>query len=289
MAQEFDISLLLATRGRTDALGKSVRSLFELADNPHRLQIMFGFDKDDDKGKTYFQTELQPWLDSHGYHYTAMVFDPLGYIRLHIYNNKMAEKALAPWFVIWNDDAIMQTQGWDSEILKYNGKFRLLAFHTHNDHPYSIFPIVPRKWYDLLGYISPHPTQDGWLSQQAYMLDIWERIPVWVEHDRHDLTGNNGDETFKNRAMLEGRPDDPLDFHSVQQMDLRHRDCTKLATYMRGELDMDLSFFTNVFNGTQDPWEKLAQNDVNSQMVQFANPHTHFAKKDAGQKQVNNA
>ena len=111
MAQEFDISLLLATRGRTDALGKSVRSLFELADNPHRLQIMFGFDKDDDKGKTYFQTELQPWLDSHGYHYTAMLFDPLGYIRLHIYNNKMAEKALAPWFVIWNDDAIMQTQG----------------------------------------------------------------------------------------------------------------------------------------------------------------------------------
>jgi len=72
-------------------------------------------------------------------------------------------------------------------------------------------------------------------------------------------------------------------------MDLRHRDCTKLATYMRGELDMDLSFFTNVFNGTQDPWEKLAHNDVNSQMVQFANPHTHFTKKDAGQKQVNNA
>lgn len=278
MSSKFDISLLLATRGRTEALGRSVRSLFELAHNPHRLEILFAFDRDDEVGKNYFRQELQPWLEQNHYQYTAMLFDPLGYIRLHLYNNKLAETAQAPWFVIWNDDAVMQTQGWDTEIVKYNDKFRLLAFHTHKDHPYSIFPIVPRKWYELLGYISPHPTQDGWLSQQAYLLDIWERIPVWVEHDRYDLTGNNGDDTFRNRAMLEGRPDDPLDFHSHQQMDLRHRDCAKLATYMRNELGMDMSFFSNVFNGTQDPWEKLAKNDVNKQMVQFENPHTHFTK-----------
>lgn len=284
MNTKFDISLLLATRGRTDALGRSVHSLFELADNPSRLQILFAFDRDDTVGISYFQKELQPWLDQNKYHYTAMSFEPMGYIRLHLYNNKMAEKAEAPWFVIWNDDAVMQTQGWDTEIVKYNDQFRLLAFHTHKDHPYSIFPIVPRKWYELLGYISPHPTQDGWLSQQAYMLDIWERIPVWVEHDRYDLTGNNGDETFKNRAMLEGRPNDPLDFHSQQQMDLRHRDAAKIATYLRNERGMDMTFFTNVFNGTQDPWEKLAKNDVNRQMVQFENPHSHFAKKPATEK-----
>lgn len=279
MSSSFDISLLLATRGRTDALGRSIRSLFELADNPHRLEILFAFDRDDEVGKTYFSQELQPWLDQHRYHYTAMLFDPLGYIRLHLYNNKMAEKARAPWLVIWNDDAVMQTQSWDTEIVKYSGSFRLLAFHTHNDHPYSIFPIVPRKWYELLGYISPHPTQDGWLSQQAYMLDIWQRIPVHVLHDRHDLTGNNGDETYKNRAMLEGKPNDPSDFHSVEQMELRHKDCAKLAAYMHNDLGMDLTFFNNVFNGTQDPWEKLAKNDVNRQMVQFDNPHTHFKKK----------
>jgi hypothetical protein len=54
--------------------------------------------------------------------------------------------------------------------------------------------------------ISPHSVQDGWLSQQAYMLDIWERIPVWVLHDRADITGNNNDATFRERASLEGRP-----------------------------------------------------------------------------------
>jgi hypothetical protein len=190
-----------------------------------------------------------------------------------VYNNKLAAKVDADWIVIWNDDAIMETQGWDTEILKYNGKFRLLAFHTHNDHPYSIFPIVPRKWLDLLGYLSPHQISDAWLSQQAYMLNIWERIPVDVLHDRHDLTGNNGDETFQNRPMLEGKPDDPRDFHSVQQIDLRHRDCAKLAAHMRS-VGISTEFFENIFKGTQDPWQRLAENDVNSQMVQFANPHT---------------
>jgi hypothetical protein len=259
-------------------LGKSVRSVIELADNPDRIQIMFAFDKDDDVGLKYFFEELKPWLDKRDVHYSAMKFEPLGYIRLHVYNNKLTEKTSAAWLVIWNDDAIMQTQGWDTVIMKHRDEFKLLAFHTHRDHPYSIFPILPYKWFELLGYLSPHPTQDGWLSQSAYMLDIWERIPVWVEHDRFDLTGNNNDTTFQTRAMLEGKPNDPEDFHSVQQIDLRHRDCAKLAAYLKHEYGKDMSFFENIFKGTQDPWEKLAQNDVNSQMVQFDNPHKHFTK-----------
>lgn len=279
MTKKYDIAMLLPTRGRTEALGHSIRSVIELADRPERIQLMLAFDRDDTVGIDYFNAELKPWLDSQRVNYTAMLFDPLGYIRLHIYNNKLAAKADADWIVIWNDDAIMQTKGWDTEITRHTGQFKLLAFHTHHDHPYSIFPIVPSKWYELLGYISPHPTQDGWLSQQAYMLDIWQRIPVHVLHDRHDLTGNNGDETYKNRAMLEGKPNDPSDFHSMEQMELRHKDCAKLAAYMHNELGMDLTFFNNVFNGTQDPWEKLAKNDVNRQMVQFDNPHTHFKKK----------
>jgi len=119
--------------------------------------------------------------------------------------------------------------------------------------------------------------QDGWLSQQAYMLDIWERIPVWVLHDRADITGNNNDTTFKERASLEGRPFDEADFHSRTQIELRHKDCVKLAVYMRDH-GISIEFFENIFKGTQDPWEKLARNDINKQMVQFDNPHAHFSK-----------
>ena len=278
MNHKYDIAILLPTRGRTEALGKSVRSLIELADIPARIELKFAFDRDDEIGKNYFTTELKPWLDQRKIHYTAKVFEPLGYVRLHVYNNTLAKETDSNWLVIWNDDAIMQTQSWDTEIMKHQGEFKLLAFHTHLDHPYSIFPIVPYEWYNLLGYISPHAVQDAWLSQQAYMLDIWERIPVWVEHDRHDLTGNNDDDTYKNRQMLEGKPTDPDDFHSIQQMDIRHRDCFKMAALLKNKYNADLTFFENVFKGTQDPWEKLAANDINKQMVQFDNPHSPTSK-----------
>lgn len=271
---KYDIAMLLATRGRTDSLGRSIRSLVELAGDISRVQLMFAFDRDDSVGLEYFTTDLKPWLDQRSVAYTAMKFERMGYIGLHKYNNAMAAASDAKWLCIWNDDAVMETQDWDRAIMSYDGQFRLLSYRTHKLHPYSIFPIVPRKWYDLLGYISPHPTQDGWVSQQAYMLDIYQRIDVDVLHDRYDLTGNNLDETYQNRPMLEGKPDDPRDFHSKQMLELRHRDAAKLAMHLRS-IGESTEFFENVFKGTQDPWEKLARNDVNRLMVQFANPHNN--------------
>jgi hypothetical protein len=230
------------------------------------------FDNDDEVGTKHFEQVVQPWLDDNMINYTAMTFEPLGYIRLNEYVNELARNSDARWLVFWNDDAVMETQDWDNEIMKWDRQFKLLAFRTHNLHPYSIFPIVPRKWLDLLGYLSPHQISDAWLSQQAYMLDIMERIPVEVLHDRHDLTGNNKDETFLNRPMLEGNPMDPDDFHSIDQTGIRHADCAKIANYLQKECDIDMKFFTNIFSGAQDPWEKLKLNDVNKQMVQFAHP-----------------
>ena len=276
MYSRYNIAILLPTRGRAEMLERSLKSLIELADKPERIQIMLGFDNDDDIGIKHFAEVVQPWLKENKVNYTAMKFEPLGYIRLNEYVNTLARNSDARWLVFWNDDAVMETQDWDLEIMKREGEFKLLAFHTHRDHPYSIFPIVPRAWLDLLGYLSPHQISDAWLSQQAYMLDIWERIPVNVLHDRHDLTGNNNDETFRNRPMLEGNPKHPDDFHSQQSMEKRHRDCATIATYLRNERGQDMSWFANVMTGKQDPWEKLAKNDVNKQMVQFQNPHAHF-------------
>lgn len=275
---KYKIAILLATRGRTESLGRSIKSLLTLADNPKDIQLFFAFDNDDKIGTEYFTKELKPWLDEFKAAYKAMVFKRMGYVALHKYNNAMAKEANADWLMIWNDDAFMETQGWDSVISSYTGQFKLLSVKTHNLHPYSIFPIVPRKWFEILGYISPHPTQDGWVSQQAYMLDIYERIDVDVKHDRYDLTGNNFDETFRERQMLEGKPNDPTDFHSVQQIEIRHKDCATLAEYM-SSIGLSVEFFKNIFIGTQDPWVKLKANDVNSQMVQFENPHKHFDKK----------
>jgi len=271
--RKYDIAMLLATRGRTTSLERSIKTLVELADHPEKLQLMFAFDKDDDVGTGYFNRTVKPWLDSKSITYTAMRFDRLGYVNLHKYNNALAKVSDSKWLMIWNDDAAMETTGWDTVIMSHTSEhLTLLGFRTHNMHPYSIFPIIPRTWFDLLGYISPHSSQDAWLSQQAYLLDIYERIPVDVLHDRFDLTGNNGDATFLDRHILEGKPQDPNDFHSIQNLRLRQGDCAKLAMYMQDH-GQSTEYFENIFKGTQEPWQRLLENDPNHQMKQFSNPH----------------
>lgn len=273
MSNEFNVAILLPTRGRTDALARSVMGLINRAVDLPKVQLLLGFDTDDSVGYDYFVEHVQPWLDTKGVDYTVMHFEPMGYGRLNEYVNALARESSADWLLFWNDDALMETSGWDRIISKYTGQFKLLAVHTHNDHPYSIFPIVPKQWMDILGgYLSPHSLTDAWLSQVAYKLDIWERIDVYVTHDRHDLTGNNEDDTFKNRIMYEGNPSNEYDFHNPRWTALRLKETEIISIWMAAQ-GLDISFWENIKKGTQDPWEKLKANDTNSQMTQFHIKH----------------
>ena len=268
MTNEYKIAILLPTRGRTDALSRSLIGLLEKAADLDSIQVLLGLDTDDTVGIEYFEKEIQPKLDSMGVAYTAMSFNPLGYHRLHDYVNTLAHNSSANWMFFWNDDAVMETQDWDLEIVKHTGEFKLLAVHTHNDHPYSIFPIVPRAWLDVIGHLSLHSMNDAWLSQNAYCVNIWERIEVNVLHDRADLTGNNRDNTFKERTLLEGNPNNPADFHHYDMVMIRMAECDKLNEYL-GSIGVDNSFWPKAKNNKQDPWEKLRINDTNKQMQQF--------------------
>jgi hypothetical protein len=221
-------------------------------------------------GIAHFQESLQPQLDEIGVSYTAMTFEPLGYSRLNEYINTLSKNSDADWIFFWNDDALMESQDWDLEIVKRTGEFKLLAVHTHHDHPYSIFPIVPRAWLDLIGHLSLHSMTDAWLSQNAYCVDIWERIDVHVLHDRADLTGNNLDATFKERELLEGNPSNPRDFHNPNMSALRMIECDRLDEYLKANgHNTAPTWWDRVKSQEQDPWENLRKNDPNGQMRQF--------------------
>jgi glycosyltransferase involved in cell wall biosynthesis len=265
------ISILLATRGRTEMLKKSLASLVDLASDPSSLEILLAFDNDDEKTFNWVQENVLTSLDDKNVDYTCMSFDRLGYIRLNEYYNTLALAAQGDWLFFWGDDAIMETQDWDKEIIAHTGKFHVLRALTHKCHPLAIFPIVPRKWVELFGYFSAHQLNDNWVSQIAYMADVMETIQVEIEHDRFDLTGNNNDENYQNRPMLEGNPRDPRDFHHANWTLRRLEDAEKITKY-RESLGEDTSFYKNFRAGKQDPWEKLKDNDINKQMVQFTLP-----------------
>ena len=263
--RKYKIAVLLPTRGRTTALKLSIISVFNRIRDLDTVQLILGFDEDDEVGLNYFESDVQPWLDQKGVDYTALTFEPMGYNGLNRYYNGMAAQSDADWLFVWNDDALMETTGWDKVITKHDGEFKLLKIHVHREHPYSIFPIVPREWYDLFGFLSRHQMTDAELSQIAYMLDIMEIVEIYATHDRHDLTGNNADATYKNRTPLEGNPKNPADFHHIGFVSGRQMDAEKISKHLE-ETGRDISWWNNIKAGKQDPWEKMRANDVNKQM-----------------------
>lgn len=263
---EYKIAVLLPTRGRTTALKLSIISLFNRVLDMDNVQIILGFDNDDEVGFNFFTEEIQPWMDSKGINYVVSQFDPMTYTGLNRYYNGLATLASADWLFVWNDDALMETTGWDRIVDKYTGQFKLLKIHVHREHPYSIFPIVPKAWYDLFGYLSRHQMTDAELSQMAYMMDLMEIVEIYATHDRADLTGSNKDATYKNRELLEGNPHNPKDFHHASYVSARLADCATIIAYLKSQGN-DTSFWDNVVAGKQDPWVKMRANDINKQMT----------------------
>lgn len=265
-AHKYKIAVMIPTRGRTVPLMNSVKTLLEQASKPETLELWFAFDRDDTVGIEYWRSTVVKYLQETGVQHTALLFERQGYGNIQVYFNTMAQKTDADWLFIWCDDAVMETPNWDERITEHDGEFTLLKVHTHNEHPYSIFPIYPREWYDLFGFMSVHQMTDAELSQTAYMLDIMTIIDVTVNHDRFDLTGGIPDTTSKERVMHEGNPSDPRDLHHPAQIQHRMKMAHKIADYLR-ERGNDMTWWDNVLAGKQDPWEKMRANDINKQMM----------------------
>lgn len=265
-----EISVLLPTRGRPGALEHCLTSLIKRIKNPEQVEILLAFDNDDLDHIAHFENLIVPWLEDTGVSYTAFNFNPMGYIRLNEYLNKMAEHAQGNWYFFWNDDASMVTANWDQVIRKYDGQMRLLRATTNHEHPYAIFPIVPKKWVEITGNLSPHQINDAWVSQIGWMLDIVETIDVHIHHHRADLTGDNNDDTYRRRIMLEGYPNRPGDFNHYEWRKRRVEDAMKLAEYIERTENRVLTHFRDGLDNRIDIWAKMKSFDTRNQMVTFS-------------------
>ena len=264
-----DISVLLPVRGRPIPMEQCLHTLIDTATRPERVEVLIAFDDDDTDTMDYFVDVIAPYLDAKGVTYSAMQFKRLGYIRLNEYLNELANHSTGQWIFFWNDDAVMTTAAWDDVIREHNDQFTLLRAETNHEHPYAIFPILPRKWVELTGNISPHQINDAWTSQIGWMLDIVTTIPVMIEHERFDLTGKNDDDVFRNRPMLEGNPAHPRDFNHITWRTRRIQDAMKIGNYLE-PLGYDLTHFRLGIENKIDIWEKMIKLDKKGLMKQWS-------------------
>ena len=260
-----NISILLPTRGRPEVSLKSMQGLVELADNPKDIEFLVAIDDDDNASAEYFTEHLISWFEEQDVDCTIYQVPRWGYLQLHKYNNFLGSKCKGAWIVFWNDDAVMQSRGWDTDIMANTGKFAIQAFDTHDKHPYSIFPIIPRDWLILFEKLSEHQQTDAWVSQIAWMADCMIRLDTKVLHDRADLTGNNRDATFEAREYREGNANDPMDINYPQTMALKQHWTAKVV-WMRKLLGQDTGWWDRALAGEVDVWENMLAFDVNKQM-----------------------
>ena len=219
------ISILLPTRKRTAAVIKSIGSLLANAKDTSRIEILVAYDDDDEESREFFAETWLPFLEQ--CQATSKVFETerFGYLRLYKYVNFLAEQASGDWIMFWNDDALMLTENWDEEIVNNDGYFGLLRMPCVTmNHPFALFPIIPREWVDLFGMVSPVNHSDWWIYNVTVPAGQMKNIPVNVYHDRADVTGGNNDETFKEQSYAaDGKdPTNPEDYaHPERQSDLR--------------------------------------------------------------------
>ena len=210
------ISVLFPARGRTESLKTAVMSLIESVSDPETLEILLAIDDDDIEVLDYLNDDLLPKTNNIVKVYE---FKRLGYKRLNAYVNTLASLAKGEFLVFFSDDAIMETNNWDLEILSYanSGNIELLKFSTNHNHPFAVFPVVKKIWFDLLGFFSPITHIDKFTYNISQNLpNGLVNIKAYVKHDRADLTGNNKDATYEysSTSYNEGHPEDPSDSDS---------------------------------------------------------------------------
>lgn len=212
------ISVLLPTRGRTHLLNATVDSLLHRAHHRDQVQMCYAIDRDDEHTVEHVHNITRP-------HDNISITDRFGYAGLHHYVNQLARRASGEWLFLWNDDALMLTEGWDAEVRRWPTRFIL---DTWSNHPplTCVFPIVPTEWVRWLGHFSMNAHNDTWWQEIGERTRRLVRIDIDVMHNRADLTGLNNDATYAEKAAAH----QTAAFYTEEVMDLIDRDA---ATIMR--------------------------------------------------------
>ena len=224
------LSVLIPTRNRIDLVKRSVKSLLEKSNMSSDIEILIVHDDDDVISKNYFSsTDWTDLIRPYGALFRVFSVPRWGYRRLNEYYNFLAQNSQSEWLLIWNDDALMETDHWD-DIVRDNREWRMLL-HINCVNLVmncSIFPLFHRDWIELFGVVSPINHPDSWISEICWHAKARRVVPIDTFHDRADLTGNNKDETYYERDYSTH-----AEFRSEEMVIMRREWAERVGNYLK--------------------------------------------------------
>lgn len=169
------ISVLVPSRGNPDDLQRSVESLRGLADRPGEIEVWVGADRDDPDTAAmagYIGCDVE-------------LFDRQGYRGLHVYYQRLAELASGDWLLVWNDDAVMLTPGWDAVLSRLPAGALVADLQSHHS-PMVCFPAVRREAMAMLGgrFCTANPHVDSFWQDAGRATGTIFPVAVHIRHDQ---------------------------------------------------------------------------------------------------------
>lgn len=194
------ISIILPTRKRFEYLQLSIDSLLKTSANKGSVEIMCLFDDDDSETIERYSS----WAKD--FQHKELIVPRLGYAGMHRYNNMLCEASSGNWLFLWNDDSRMVSPGWDNVIInEYRGQFVMLSPMNLNNVEYTrehcMFPILPRKWFEVTGRLSPWQQTDTYLNRIAKPLNLF-RFEDRIQHE-HGEVNTQGDNRIHDETTRE--------------------------------------------------------------------------------------
>ena len=162
------ISILIPTREKLEPLKRTLTAIIENSSNSNNYEILIGVDNDDIKTVDFFKNMENENI-------RIFYFERQFYKNVHFYYNNLAKNAKGELLWIFADDFEISTKNWDLCLDKYKIMFNYIKVNNIQsdwDTLFSIIPIIPKKWFDLIERISDYSQVDGWCWAIARELNI---------------------------------------------------------------------------------------------------------------------
>lgn len=179
-----------------------VESVFQTADQPDLVEVLFYIDDDDELSIW----EAQRLFSLYNPRVKFLVGERITMNDCHNYLYELSEGKLVMYA---GDDIVFRDKGWDSLILesfaKYPDEIVLLGGHDGYNGDIITHGFLSRKWVDTVGYVVPWgfvgDYADVVISDIARILDRYVRVNTYIEHLHYAAGKGTIDKTMQEKLQ----------------------------------------------------------------------------------------